>query len=125
MSSRNPELRGAGSCHNAMREAREARRHFGPEGEKVPDLPVFLPGSLRRANQLEVWAWLRVILNVRRNMGFTSTDCISAPCRQMLFAMRTVFLAHEIVCSAFEVLPSLAFHLRVLPISELVCAPVD
>jgi hypothetical protein len=53
-------------------------------------------------------------------MGFISTDCMTAPCRQMLFAMRTVFVAQGIVCSAFEVLPSVAFHLIVLPISELV-----
>jgi hypothetical protein len=52
-----------------MREAREVRRHFGPEGEKVPDLPVFLPGLLRRANQLEVWAWLRIILNIWKTHG--------------------------------------------------------
>jgi hypothetical protein len=37
--------------HNAMREARDVRRHFGLEGEKMPDLPVFLPGILRRANR--------------------------------------------------------------------------
>ena len=50
-------------------------------------------------------------------MGFISTDRVTAPCRQMLFAMRTVFLAKEIVRSTFEVLPSLAFRLKVLPIS--------
>lgn len=53
-------------------------------------------------------------------MGFISTDCITAPSRQMSFATRTVFVAQDLVCSAFEVLPSVAFHLRVLPISELV-----
>jgi hypothetical protein len=41
--------------HNARPEAREVRRHFGPKGKKMPDLSVFLPGILRRANQLEVW----------------------------------------------------------------------
>lgn len=45
-----------GFMHNAMREAREVRRHFGPEGKKVPDLPV-------------VWAWLRIILNVWKKHG--------------------------------------------------------
>ena len=50
-------------------------------------------------------------------MGFISTDCITAPSRQMLFATRTVFVAQDLVCSAFEVLLSVAFHLRVLPIS--------
>jgi hypothetical protein len=39
-----------------------------------------------------------------------------------LFARRTVSLAPEVACSTFEVLPSVDFHLRVLPISELVFA---
>jgi hypothetical protein len=48
---------------------------------------------------------------------FLSTDSMTRPCRQMFVAMRAVFLAEEeIVCSTFEVLPSLVFRLKVLAI---------
>jgi hypothetical protein len=68
--------------HIAMPEAREVRRHFGPKGKKMPDLSVFLPGILRRANQHEVWARLRAIVNVRKKHGLHfdgSCDCSLPP----------------------------------------------
>ena len=40
-----------------MREAREVRRHFGPEGEKVPDLPVFASLCLGSFDHVEMRAW--------------------------------------------------------------------
>jgi len=89
----------------------------------VPDLPVFLSGILRRANQLEVWAWLGVIQNVWKKHGLHFHRLHNCSLPPNVVAMRTVFVAQKIVCSAFEVLPSVAFRLRVFPVSELVRTP--
>lgn len=48
-----------------------------------------------------------------------------SPCGKVQFTVRTVVPARKIVCNAFEVLRNVNFRLRVLSISERVCARVD